>query len=126
MDDIPGGHAAVPVNTDNNGTPYQTRTMAGSVGICVTSSRDILDKGRSHNDSCSFIMGSNGEHVPYVVQPVSGWWVYVAEVAEGESTKNGELEIYLESAYAKMATPNILGRAEVATYRQLGEVGLLR
>ena len=47
-DNIPEGHAAVPVTVDDNGGIYKTRMVAGSVGICNTSSGDILDEGYSY------------------------------------------------------------------------------
>jgi hypothetical protein len=107
-DDIPDGHTAVPVTVDDNGHIYKTRMVAGSVGICVTSSGDMLDEGHGHNNNDSFTYGPNGELVPFVMQPqpgqlsgldsiqlVSGWWIYEAsETEEGGNSENERLEIY--------------------------------
>jgi hypothetical protein len=55
-DNIPEGHAAVPVTVDDNGRIYKTRMVAGSVGICNTSSGDILDEGYSY--CCNVVCAS--------------------------------------------------------------------
>jgi hypothetical protein len=134
-DNIPDGHAAVPVTVDDNGRLYETRMVAGSVGICVTSSGDILDEGRGHNNNRRFTCSPNGELVPYdmepqpgqfpgldSLQPVSGWWLY--EVAEAPKGGNGEkkrLEAYLEDSEdlklsrknTDTATSNLLLREKV-------------
>lgn len=78
MEDIADGSAAAPVTVDDNGYIYKTRMVAGSVGICVTSSGDTLDSRKL----MGFIPGYNGEWIPQYTepecgldsfQPVSGW-----------------------------------------------------
>ncbi|KAE8167930.1 hypothetical protein BDV40DRAFT_252127 [Aspergillus tamarii] len=61
-DDIPCGFASVPVKVNDNGDEYNTRMVAGLVGIQATSSSD--DRRPRQNTSLSSI------------QPVSGWWMY--------------------------------------------------
>jgi Domain of unknown function (DUF4419) len=105
-DDIPDGHAAVPVIVDDHGVIYETRMVAGSVGISVTSSGNILDEGYGHNNSYIFAYGSNGQMAPHVMepqlglrpgldslQPVSGWWMYEeSEAVEGTGSEKERLE----------------------------------
>jgi hypothetical protein len=109
-DDIPDGHAAVPVTVDDHGVIYKTRMVAGSVGISVTSSGNILDEGYDHNNSYIFPYGSNGQMAPHVMepqpglrpgldslQPVSGWWIYEeSKAVEGTGGEIERLKTFLE------------------------------
>ncbi|KAL8928973.1 MAG: hypothetical protein Q9208_001416 [Pyrenodesmia sp. 3 TL-2023] len=95
--DIPNGYVSVPVTVDDNGRLYNTRMMAGSVGIQLRRSGLPVDQSRGHMYGPSFAWGSNGETtyagggpgVGYPVdldtlQPASGWWMYeIADEAEG-------------------------------------------
>jgi hypothetical protein len=88
-DDIPSGFASVPVVVDDNGVLYHTKMVAGSLGIQVTSSGDMLDDEHDHDDDGTFTM-RDGRMIPveYVpkkptkqpgldsLQPLSGWLMY--------------------------------------------------
>ena len=91
LDKIPSGCTSVPVKVDDNGTQYETRMVAGSVGIRVTSSGGLLDESRTHGDRGIYVMDrETRECKPYVyepatpsgepgldsLQPESGWWMY--------------------------------------------------
>ncbi|KAJ5366004.1 hypothetical protein N7517_008890 [Penicillium concentricum] len=89
-EDVPSGFASVPVTIDDNGTVYDTKMVAGLVGIQATSSRAMLDRTRDHDDKNLYRMGANGRLEPIVytispateeagldsIQPLSGWWIY--------------------------------------------------
>lgn len=84
---IPSGYVSVPVLVDDNGTPYYTKMVAGSLGIQVTSSGNMMEDGYGHGGGEIY---RYGEYVPveYVppeptkppgldsVQPLSGWLMY--------------------------------------------------
>jgi hypothetical protein len=89
MDDISNGFVSVPVKVDDNGIIYCTKMVAGSVGIRVTSSGDLLDEGERHDGTGFLYLGPNGELTqetmdtvlgrhsgPDSLQPLSGWWMY--------------------------------------------------
>ena len=105
MRSIPSGFASVPVKVDDNGVEYDTIMVAGSVGIQVTSSGQIVDVYvRPHH----WARGSNGKMEPQYsvpvpqtgppgldsLQPVSGWWMYekVGD-EEGGVGESGELDV---------------------------------
>ncbi|KAE8418953.1 hypothetical protein BDV36DRAFT_252703 [Aspergillus pseudocaelatus] len=78
--DIPCGFASVPVKVNDNGDEYNTRMVAGLVGIQATSSAD--DRRPRQNTSLSSI------------QPVSGWWMYEErDVGPDESWEMEEMSI---------------------------------
>lgn len=94
MDDISNGFVSVPVKVDDNGIIYCTKMVAGSVGIRVTSSGDLLDEGERHDGTGFMYLGPNGELTqetvdtvlgqhsgPDSLQPLSGWWMY--ELVDG-------------------------------------------
>ena len=59
---LPPGFASVPVDIDDMGVLYHAVLVAGSVGLRVSSSGQMLEGGKEPGlDS---------------VQPVSGWWIY--------------------------------------------------
>jgi len=83
LDVIPDGFASVPVTVDDNGAIHNTNIVAGSVGICVTSSGEKL------NQSGTWIEDSfKGAYQQAVLakdrpltgldtlQPIVGWWMY--------------------------------------------------
>jgi hypothetical protein len=63
--DVPPGFASVPVEIDDNGIRIHTRMVAGSVGLRVSSSGELLE-------------GKNGKREAGLdtLQPESGWWIY--------------------------------------------------
>lgn len=79
-DDIPFGASSVPVKVDDNGVPYETKMLAGMVGIQATSSGQMLDN--------SYTRDPTGPGLD-TLQPVSGWWMYeLRSEAEMEARKN--------------------------------------
>lgn len=88
-EDIPAGFASVPVMVNDNGVVYETKMVAGSLGIEVSRSGGMLDPGYGHADEQSFeIVDGKSVEVNYVVeeatkgpgldtlQPLSGWVMY--------------------------------------------------
>jgi hypothetical protein len=115
-DTIPDGSAAVPVTVDDNGHVYKARMVAGSVGIRVTSSGDVLD-----SRELIYITGPDGRRVSQYMdsgpesgsdslQPVSGWWMYkVVEHPEGGTSEDEQLLRYSarwRNSIAKNASEN--------------------
>lgn len=83
--EIPSGFASVPVIVNDNGERYDTKMVAGSFGIQVTSSGDMLDDGYDHADDGSYVREVPREYVPKKptkqpgldsLQPLSGWLMY--------------------------------------------------
>jgi Domain of unknown function (DUF4419) len=79
--DIPSGFASALVEIDDMGVLYHAILVAGSVGLRVSSSGQMLEGGKEPRLD--------------TVQPVSGWWIYEKkddrEKGEGGSKmKEGE------------------------------------
>lgn len=74
-EDVPAGYASVPVKVDDNGTMYETRMVAGSVGYEAVS----IDGARNTRSGAELD----------TVQPLSGWWMY--EVNDGESNNSASI-----------------------------------
>lgn len=90
-EDIPDAFVSVPVEViESDGlvvlNKYATKMVAGSVGIQVTSSGELLDEGGGHDGGFRLV---NGQYVPFKItakvgekvgrdtlQPLSGWWMY--------------------------------------------------
>jgi hypothetical protein len=79
--DIPSGFVSVPVEIDDMGVLYHAMLVAGSVGLRVSSSGQMLEGGKEPGLD--------------TVQPVSGWWIYEKKDDEekeedGNKMKEGE------------------------------------
>lgn len=59
--DVPPGYGSVPVHINDNGNEFETKMIAGSVGIRGTSSGRPLQDGETGLDT---------------LQPMSGWMIY--------------------------------------------------
>ena len=90
IEQIPSGCTAVPVTVDDNGRIYKTVMVAGSVGVRVTSSGEMLDesnpphKGRSGRYEAGGWVPVDHEPPPPTgepgldsLQPESGWYVFL-------------------------------------------------
>lgn len=103
MKNIPSGFTSVPVQVDDNGRLYNTIMVAGSVGIQVTSSGQLLDQGLNGHSSAGILTTNDrGRRVPYPyhpntpdggpgldsLQPVSGWWMYKKIESEEQGLQN--------------------------------------
>jgi hypothetical protein len=66
-DDIPNEFASVPVKTDDNGTEYHTKMLAGAIGIQATSSGDS-SPGEEEDAREDKKLGS--------LQSLSGWFMF--------------------------------------------------
>jgi hypothetical protein len=84
--EIPAGFAGVPVEVNDNGTLYETRMVAGSVGISVSSSGQRLDPGPRQRVG----EGQMVDAGPDTLQPVSGWFMYEVESKEDEEAREQE------------------------------------
>ena len=106
-DCIPAGHASVPVKVDDNGKIYNTKMLAGSVGIMASSSGMRLD--RSHMGGLSIDKDEHGRmirrsRVPAKraeamgepgldsLRPLTGWWMYEVEGEEEVEKRKQILE----------------------------------
>jgi hypothetical protein len=100
MTDIPNGYSSVPITVNDNGIIYQTRMVAGSVGMQAWSSGQLT---ATSTDRRSHRMGPGREYNPNPVQPqvhdrtgidsiqpVSGWWMY--EVSDAADAKWKEIQ----------------------------------
>jgi len=110
-EDIPNGYSSVPVTVNDNGTRYDTCMVAGSVCMQACSSGQPIDTSTDHNDSRSYSIGPDGEHIPASVQPrvgrqtgidsiqpVSGWWMFeVSKAAEDEWREIQDMENDMEN-----------------------------
>lgn len=77
--DIPKGFASVPVEVDDNGTKYQTKMIAGSLGIQATRSGQKADSGKDHASRWNeAYMPAEGTDEPGLdsLQPATGWIMY--------------------------------------------------
>ncbi|KAI8965008.1 hypothetical protein F5Y11DRAFT_314353 [Daldinia sp. FL1419] len=80
MADIPDAFSSVPMTVDDNGTIHETRLVAGSIGMAVSTSGEFIESKSSY-----FRTGKpeiSNETGPDTLQPVSGWWMY--ELLDGE------------------------------------------
>ena len=88
IEQIPSGCTSVPVTVDDNGTIYKTVMVAGSVGVRVTSSGEMLDESnvphRGHSGRFERGQWVPVDHKPPPptgepgldsLQPESGWYV---------------------------------------------------
>ena len=102
--EIPEGYVSVPVKVNDNGKEYATEMCAGSVGISVTKSGDLLDESIGHlrpwessvldpflyigdetekpevhrKTSPDTLQHTVGEKTGLdTIQPVTGWWMYI-------------------------------------------------
>ncbi|KAF3070595.1 hypothetical protein GL218_00096 [Daldinia childiae] len=74
MADIPDAFASVPVTVNDNGVIHETRLVAGSIGMAVSSSGELVELESSY-----FMNGRtelSDKTGPDTLQPVSGWWMY--------------------------------------------------
>jgi hypothetical protein len=90
MGDIPTGFASVPLLVNDNGTKYETKMIAGSFGIQVTSSGQKTDATTNHVNQGFRYDEERKKYVPieYVpnkgteeagldsLQPLTGWIMY--------------------------------------------------
>jgi hypothetical protein len=72
--DIPSGFASVPVEIDDTRVLYHATLVAGSVGLTISSSGQMLDGGKEPGLD--------------TVQPVSGWRIYEKK-DDGEKEEDG-------------------------------------
>ena len=89
MNKIPSGHSSVPVKVNDNGVLYDTITVAGSMGIRLSSSGMALDETSTHVGH-RYGTNASGEWVPVEhrpgnptgppgfdsLQPESGWFMF--------------------------------------------------
>ncbi|KAI3327332.1 hypothetical protein HD806DRAFT_389639 [Xylariaceae sp. AK1471] len=88
-------YVSVPVTVDDNGVMYETSMVASSVGIKLSTSRELFDISQTHKsypETCLSVPGSNfsigvasmTSMTPEVsdvtgldsMQPVTSWWMY--------------------------------------------------
>jgi hypothetical protein len=85
--DIPPGFASVPVKVDDNGHEYDTIMVAGSVGIKVTSSGELLTPMRRWRYGGQTRLEEEPTVGLDTVQPESGWWIFEKKKEENEQEK---------------------------------------
>ncbi|KAH7114140.1 hypothetical protein B0J13DRAFT_460411 [Dactylonectria estremocensis] len=103
-DAIPVGWAGAPIEVNDNGTMYKTMMVAGSMGMHISSSREMLDRSQRECDTItanadgwqvvkrgkikeSVIPRDEGDDLeigPDTIQPVIGWWMYELETTQGD------------------------------------------
>ncbi|KAI1802729.1 hypothetical protein F4811DRAFT_554569 [Daldinia bambusicola] len=77
MKDMPNAFCSVPVTVDDNGVTHKTRMVAGSIGLAVSSSGELLEL-----ESSFFKIGKSklsDKTGLDTLQPISGWWMYELE-----------------------------------------------
>ncbi|KAI0379380.1 hypothetical protein F5Y04DRAFT_259635 [Hypomontagnella monticulosa] len=86
-DNIPDAFVSVPVKVDDNGDIHHTRMVAGSVGIGVSSSGDILEPPKYYysRKPIKDLKPEEKKTGLDTLQPVSGWWMY--ELIPGSDSK---------------------------------------
>ncbi|KAK6955238.1 hypothetical protein Daesc_002869 [Daldinia eschscholtzii] len=80
MNDMANAFCSVPVTVDDNGVVHKTKMVAGTIGLAVCSSGELLE-----SESSYFKPGPpelSNQTGPDTLQPVSGWWMY--ELEEGK------------------------------------------
>ena len=85
--DVPPGFVSVPLLVDDNGTEYNTKLIAGSVGYAVSSSSNnpnYLNSNATRTDTpqptLSEIDAQAGEMDS--LQPCIGWWCFISKSDE--------------------------------------------
>ncbi|KAK2768313.1 hypothetical protein FQN54_000166 [Arachnomyces sp. PD_36] len=94
-DDIPPGAASVPVTVNDHGHVFQTRMLAGMVGIQSTPNRFALDGSNTHDQNehgaTATQVAPNKSPELDTLQPLSGWWMYKTDPAAA-AARGGEKE----------------------------------
>lgn len=116
--DIPSGFAFVPVTVDDNGTIYNTKMIAGSVGIQASSSGQMLSE--RNNRGTDEAMAAPGLDT---LQPVTGWWMYEIESEEDKAKRQQEIK-NLKREIQSMGTVAEMGGYHSAKYERYGELGM--
>jgi hypothetical protein len=96
---MPSSVASVPVKVNDNGTEYDTKMVAGLIGISASSSgipmqveqhEDVRSGGVRSPENSELRSGTSAQPGLDTIQPLSGWWMYEVEGPEEVAAREVE------------------------------------
>ena len=87
VEEVPAGHASVPIRVEDMGEPYMATMVAGSVGIAATGVGGSTVSGEASEETEA---PAPSQMLHDTVQSLSGWWVWENEDADAAASRESE------------------------------------